>query len=179
MMQFIPVFTSCFQRCTRAAMVMAILFSTMSSQLLAASVEVEWREPDNYRDIHPGGNSREQFRATTFADLERNFGELAKSLPDSQTLKIVVRDLDLAGYVNVDSKTQRRRFISSTYFPRMKFTYKLYDDAGQVIKAGGAYLKKPDFIATTANIYKDKTLGYEKQMIDQWYAETFMPSESE
>ena len=146
-----------------------------SMQASAASVQVEWREPDSYRDIHPGGSSREQFRATTFTDLEHNFSELAKSLPDNQLLKIVVRDLDLAGHVNVKSKTQRRRFISSSYFPRMKFSYKLYDQSGQLLKAGGAYLKRPDFIASTAQEYKDKTLGYEKQMIDLWYAETFAP----
>ncbi|NMP31774.1 DUF3016 domain-containing protein [Thalassotalea sp. M1531] len=160
----------------------ALLFTTFvnyGSLAQAATVEIEWLEPDSYRDLHPGGNAREKFRENVFAELEQTFNDLVTELPNDQVMKIVVRDIDLAGYVNTESKTRRKRFISAKYFPRIKFTYKLFDAAGSVIKAGGVNLKKPDFIQTAKDSYKDTVFGYEKQMIDEWFAFTFAPREQE
>ncbi|MFD2167654.1 DUF3016 domain-containing protein [Thalassotalea euphylliae] len=158
--------------------VAVVLMASVSAS--AATVELEWVEPDSFRDIHPGGNSREKFREDTFAELEANFAKLAtERLPTAQILQITVRDLDLAGYVNVDSKTRRKRFVSSKYFPRIKFNYKLLAENGAVIKAGGVILKKPDFMETTSDENKALTLGYEKQMIDEWFKYTFGPREED
>ena len=117
-----------------------------------------------------------EFREETFTELEENFAQLAGSLPADQILPIKVRDLDLAGYVNVN-RCKRKRFISAKYFPRIKFTYKLVNTEGGVVKAGGVNLKKPDFVETTLADYTEMSLGYEKFMIDEWFKFTFTPRE--
>ena len=177
MMQLIGNFTRKYCLANRLSIVALSAAMLTPASALAASVEIEWAEPDNYRDLHPGGNSREKFRETTFAELEQSFIEVATYLPEEQVLKIVVRDLDLAGYVNVESKTRRKRFISAKYYPRMKLSYKLFDATGKVVKAGGALLKQPEFMTKTTKANKAKSLGYEKQMIDEWFTDTFIPKE--
>ena len=92
---------------------------------LAADVKVNWINPDKYRDIHAGEESRKRFKENTFSALEAHLLKLAEALPESQTLKIDVTDVDLAGSVHHGGSRQIR-LIKDIYFPRITLSFQHY-----------------------------------------------------
>lgn len=158
----------------KSSMILMFVVSTLSASFVssAASVEVTWTNPEKYRDIRPGNESRKTFQEKVFSDLNEHFSKLANNLAENYVLKIDVTDVDLAGDVNFGS-SNRPRVISDLYFPRLKFTYKLVDETDKVIKAGGMNLKDMNFMMHSNMRYRNENFGYEKQMIDKWFGRTF------
>jgi hypothetical protein len=138
----------------------------------AASSEVVWKDYKSYRDIHEGNEGRKQFRERTFKAFEKHFAKLAESLPEDQILKIEVTDVDLAGDTHLGG-INRVRIIKDLYIPRMDFSYQLVDKQNQVILTDEVKLKDINFMNNNSLKYRNKALGYEKKMLDDWFADTF------
>jgi len=155
-----------------------ILMTLLTTSLLlsptsfAASSEVTWTDYKSYRDIHEGNGGRKQFRERIFKDFEKHFAKLAATLPEGQTLQIDVTDVDLAGDTHVGG-IERMRIIKHMYSPRMNFSYKLVDADGKVIQTDDVVVKDMNFMSGTSLKYRNKSLGYEKKMLDDWFEETF------
>lgn len=150
-----------------------IMTSTLFiSPVMAASSEVVWKDYKSYRDIDSGSEGRKNFRERTFKSLEEHFASLAAQLPENQVLKIEVTDVDLAGDTNVGG-IDRHRIVKDIYFPRMNFSYQLVDTNNGEVKADTVVLKDMNFMRTNSLKYRNKTLGYEKKMLDDWFKETF------
>lgn len=143
------------------------------STSFAADVEVEWTNPDKYRDIDAGDSHRKHFKERTFKSFEKHFNKLAQSLPAEQKLVINVTDVDLAGDVNFGG-IHRIRIIKSIYFPRMEFSYKLLDAEKNIIKEDELSLKDMSFMIGTRLKYSNESLSYEKDMLDDWFRKTFL-----
>ena len=139
---------------------------------MAAEVEVTWTDPDKYTDIHAGEDNRASFRSRTFANFDKHFAKLAKKLPDGLTLKVDVSNVDLAGST-FHAGISRIRVIKDTYPPRMKFSYQLLNADKKVELSGEADLKNMSFMTGTQLRYRNQALGYEKELLDKWFAETF------
>jgi hypothetical protein len=147
------------------------IFGTFSVQ--AADVKVTWTEPGKYRDIYPGNQGRKRFQESTFKELEKHLLKLAKALPESQTLKIDVTDVDLAGDVHA-SRMRDIRVIKEIYFPRIKFSYKLINEEQAIIQSGDVNIKDMNFMMGISSRYRNKSLGYEIKLLDDWFKDQFV-----
>lgn len=151
---------------------LAVLLS--ASNVSAATVEVSWTEPEKYRDIRSGEQSRKHFEARVFKSLTEHFEKMAEKLPENQTLKVDITDVDLAGDVNAGGIRQIR-IVKDLYFPRIKFSYQLLDSNNETLIKDEANVKDMGFMQSSSLRYKSKSFGYEKKMLDEWFAETFKP----
>lgn len=160
--------------CTRLLKGILLLTLPLTSLFTqAATVEVVWTEPDNYRDIYPGEESRKRFRERTFASFDKHFNKLAEKLPADQILKINMLDVDLAGDTHIGG-IKRIRIIKDLYFPRLKFSYQLFDAKNKELNSGEINLKDMSFMSGVRLRYRNESLGYEKNMLDEWFDETFL-----
>lgn len=155
---------------------LAASFALITSlQANAGTSEVTWQNPEKFRDVKAGENqSKAKYRERVFYNLEKHFAKMSEKLPEGQTLKVNVTDLDLAGDVNAGG-IERIRVIKDLYFPRIKFDYQLTDGTGSELKSGGINLKDMNFMMGSNLKYRSKAFGYEKKMLDEWFAETFAP----
>ena len=155
-----------------------LMVTLLTSMLLiapgafAASSEVTWTDYKSYRDIDAGNENRKSFRERTFREFEKHFAKLAATLPEGQVLKIDVTDVDLAGDTNA-AGIHRTRIVKQIYMPRMNFSYQLFDAEGKVIQADEAVVKDMNFMSGNSLKYRNKSLGYEKKMLDDWFDKTF------
>jgi len=167
----------------------------MAGHVNAAAVEIEWVKPDSYKDIENGVMGKGAFKFKVFKAINKTLTELAEQLPEQQVLHIKIHDIDLAGEV-VEKINGRQRIIKQSQFPQLKFTYKLFealpvaeesedsgnkekneDEYGALLKAGGVNLKSLNFWDIRETIEKG-FLRYEKNMLENWFAFTFLPRES-
>ncbi|MDG1732283.1 MAG: DUF3016 domain-containing protein [Thalassotalea sp.] len=150
-----------------------ILASMFIAQVQAATVEIEWFEPEHYRDIKVANGGKKAFQERVFKDLESYFIEFAASLPEKQVLKLKVTDIDLAGDIKymVGPNNQTMRVISDLYFPRMKFSYQLTEGV-KVLQSGEENIKDMGFNMSSAHHNRD-SFYYEKEMIKDWFEDTF------
>jgi hypothetical protein len=150
------------------------MFTLVSLPLVsnAATSEVTWIGYEKYRDIQSGGEGRKHFRERTFKNLEKHFAQLAEKLPEGQVLKIKVTDVDLAGDTYIGGINQLR-IIKDIYFPRINFSYELANADSDIVTSGEIVLKDMSFMMGSNLKYRNKSLGYEKAMLDDWFTETF------
>ncbi len=144
----------------------------LTPRAFAASSEVTWTDYKSYRDINEGNDGRKQFRERTFKDFEKHFAKLAATLPEGQVLKIDVTDVDLAGDTHL-AGINRTRIVKHMYSPRMNFSYQLLDANGKVLKSDEVVVKDMNFMSGSNLKYRNKSLGYEKKMLDDWFEKTF------
>ena len=149
-----------------------LMTSTALSTAFAADSEVKWTKPEKYRDIRPGDENKKRFQERTFKEFERYFAELAAKLPQKQKLKIEVTDVDLAGDVRFGSHRQIR-IIKEIYAPRMTFSYQLLSADDTVLSSGEVKLKDLSFMRGSQLKHRNESFNYEKNMLDDWFAETF------
>ena len=147
------------------------IFGTSTAQ--AADVKVTWTEPSKYRDIYSGNQGKKRFRESTFKELEKHFVKLAKALSESQLLEIEVTDIDLAGDVHA-SGMRDIRVVKDLYFPRMAFSFKLTNAEHVTIHSDTVDLKDMNFMMGTRSRYRNKALGYEKKLLDDWFKDEFV-----
>lgn len=145
---------------------------SIQSQAFSATSEVTWTDYEKYRDIDSGDQSRKHFRERTFKEFEEYFAELAARLPEGQVLKIDVTDVDLAGDTNAGG-IHRLRIVKDIFFPRINFSYQLVNADGSVAKEDTVVVKDMNFMMGSNLKYRNKSLGYEKSMLNGWFLETF------
>ena len=153
-------------------LISALVVLGQFSHAQAAEVEVKWSNSDKYSDIDAGEEHRKHFKERTFKSFEKHFADLAATLPEQQKLIVDITDVDLAGDVNF-SGIKRIRVVKSIYFPRIDFSYQLLNADNKVIKGKEVSLKDLGFLSHTGLRYRNKTLSYEKEMLDDWFRETF------
>lgn len=153
-------------------LIIALVILVLWTEVEAAEVEVKWSNPDKYSDIDAGEAHRKHFKERTFKSFEKHFAELAATLPEQQKLILDITDVDLAGDVNFGGM-KRIRVIKSIYFPRINFNYQLLNADNTVIKGEEVSLKDMGFISHTSLRYRNETLNYEKEMLDDWFKKTF------
>lgn len=162
----------------------ALVFTTMTPAH-AAELKITWEEPKSYTDVRPSNESRVRFRERTLEELESHLVELAATLPESQTLTMVVTNIDLAGQVWPsqfvgfgNNMGQDVRVIQRVDIPRMTFSYSLTDSDGEVIQSEEEFsLKDMGFMDTNIRNNRNENLFYEKAMLDDWFDDTFVEKE--
>lgn len=145
---------------------------TQATAAQAAQVEVKWSNPDKYSDVDGGEEHRQHFKDRTFKAFEKHFAKMAELLPEQQKLVLDVTNIDLAGDVNFGG-IKRIRIVKDIFFPRMEFSYQLLNADNSVVKSGEVSLKDMGFMMHSSLRYRNQTLGYEKEMFDDWFKKTF------
>lgn len=145
---------------------------TQTTAAQGAQVEVKWSNPDKYSDVDGGEEHRQHFKDRTFKAFEKHFAKMAELLPEQQKLVFDVTNIDLAGDVNFGG-VKRIRIVKDIFFPRMEFSYQLLNADNSVVKSGEVSLKDMGFMMNSSLRYRNQTLGYEKEMFDDWFKKTF------
>jgi hypothetical protein len=145
-----------------------IVASTLALQALAVQaagkIELTWVEPEKFAD---SGHTAAD-RAATLQALGEHVQRLAGELPNGQTLKIEVTDLNLAGEVRFTPSRDVRVLRNRADWPTMNIRYSLVAD-GRVLKSGQTRLSDMNYGFTL----RRDAYGYEKRMIDTWFRAEF------
>jgi len=152
-----------------------LMCGTLTVAAHAATVNIQWQHPDKYTDVQAGEGSQQAFQKRVFSQLDKHFAKLAKKLPADQQLNIKVTNLDLAGDVNFGN-AQRIRIVRDIFIPRMVLSYQLLDSSGKTLKKQQVKLQDLSFMNNISLKYQNDSLGYEKNMIDNWFKKTFLAS---
>jgi hypothetical protein len=160
--------------------IVAASFVLVSSpSFCQADIEINWQNPEKYRDVRPTTESRSRFRDQTFTQLEEYLQKLAKQLPDGQKLLLNVTNLDLAGqvwpasFVGLGHSSNDVRVVKNVDIPRMSFSYKLTDQTGEIIQQGDVDLKDMAFMDRANRFFDSESLRYEKNMLKVWFDDEF------
>lgn len=102
----------------------------------------------------------------------------AVRLRPGQTLNLSIRDVDLAGRMELvgvlegewqAEPTQVRNYVAEAP-PYIRLQYALIEN-DQVIGHGDVALREPHYLAGAATAQPDDPLQYEKRMVDRWLTE--------
>ncbi|MDO8418443.1 MAG: DUF3016 domain-containing protein [Rubrivivax sp.] len=147
----------------------AALAISMLPATAAGTVEVSWLQPERYSDAGRSIVDRER----TMTSLGEYLGQLGRQLPDGQTLKIEVLDVNLAGEVEPHGWDEVRILRGRADWPQMTVRYTL-QAGGQTLKAGEAHLSDLNYFAFQRGLRMGHgDLAYEKRMVDRWFSDHF------
>jgi hypothetical protein len=139
-------------------------------------VNVIFDHPEKFTDVKDSYIETEKGRDSILALFKEYLEQRApRYLADGQTLTVTFTDIDLAG----DFEPQRGpsfddvRVIKDIYPPRLKFTYKLVDADGAVVKEGQENLVDMGFQMMSNPVDAQDSLHYEKAMLDNWLHKQF------
>ena len=134
----------------------------------AGQIELNWVEPQTFADI----GRRPSDREATLRELAAHLHKLARRLPDGQTLKLTVTDLNLAGELEPHRMQELRILRGRADWPTMTLRYTLAGPGGP-LRSGEARLSDMNYAFRRLR-HPAEDLGYEKRMIDTWFQEQIL-----
>ncbi len=144
---------------------------TLSLAALCASaagrVDVSFDEPRKFSDAGRSAIDTERTTQTLAEHLQR----LGKRLPDNQTLRVEVLDVDLAGRVIPRPRADVRVLNGGADWPHIKLRYTLTAD-GRTLKSGEETLSDLNYLGTPQRS-ADGNMPYETRMLTQWFEQRF------
>lgn len=132
----------------------------------AATVEVEFVQPEKFADIGTGKDAKEAMDA--MARHLKSLGE--KGLPAQQLLQIRITDVDLAGAMpQVNPRTDDIRVMGrGADWPRISLSYRL-SDGGKVLAEGEDKLSDMSYLDRKSTVRPDDPVPYENRMLTTWF----------
>lgn len=147
-----------------------LLLSAFSSFAYAGEANLKWGNLDNFTDVSPGYELKDAFRQRLMKEFGLVFSNFAKKLPDGYQLDVMVNDVDLAGDVRPSmSSANHIRFMTTIYWPGMKFHYELRNDKNEVVSTGDEELRDMDYLARSRIPSGATSFEYEEKMISDWF----------
>lgn len=143
-------------------------------------ISVEWVEPKSFRDVKDSNFSSERFRKNVFNQLEKHLNKLASDLPEGQSIKFIVTDLDLAGriepasFLGYSRSLDDVRVMRNIDIPRIQFEYELVDEKGDVIRSEEVNLKNMNYLHDIGMANRNRPYKYEKRMLSRWFAKNIL-----
>ena len=156
-----------------------MLASCMAWSVQAASVEIEWQDPQEYRDIRTDQVNQKRFEKRVMETLEAHFAAAAaRYLPQNQQLHVRMTDVDLAGEVEYfhTPSGQGLRVVRRLYFPSLSFQYQLRGADGEAIRSGEEDIHDMSFLNFQQGLRHREPFVYEKRLINQWFREGLAPT---
>ena len=136
----------------------------------AGSAEVSYVQPEKFTDAGFGSFERER----TLQALTLHIEALGKRLPDGQTLRVEVLDVDLAGSVWPRGPYEVRILRGSADWPHITLRYTVLEGT-RTVKAGEARLADMNYLFSPQRMQQYGDLPYEKRMLDDWFKEEIAP----
>jgi hypothetical protein len=136
----------------------------------ASRVTVTFENPEKFTDVKDSQAGTDKGRDFYLKELRQLVEEeAARLLPAGQKLTIVFTDIDLAGdYLPSMPADQNIRVMKDIYFPRMKFTYKITDAVGAVVKEGTENISDTNYLQNIAIVGRGEELFYDKALLRDW-----------
>ncbi len=158
--------------CLRMPLLATLLVATAAATLparAAATVEVNFVEPENFADI--GFNTVDRERVLRdLGDFMKQMGE--QRLADGQTLRINVTDINLAGELKFTPRGDLRVMKGRADWPEISLRYTL--TAGtQTLKSGEVKVYDMAYLQSLRTSESESAQGHEKRMLRRWFDETF------
>jgi hypothetical protein len=137
----------------------------------AGKADVSYVKPEEFRDAGRGSVERER----TMASLTRFVQQLARQLPDGQTLRVEVTDIDLAGEIHPSMRLNDLRVLrGGADWPRVDLRYTLLDGS-RTLKSGEAQLSDPAYMfSSVGKSAMDSEMPHEKRMLRKWFDQTIV-----
>jgi hypothetical protein len=134
----------------------------------AGTAEVRFVEPQKFSDA--GFGALEIGRNTE--ELADHLKRLAGRLPEGQTLKVEVLDVDLAGKREYRAAREIRILRGGADWPRIDLRYELVAD-GRTLKSGSEHLASMNYLMDTGAFSMQGHLSHEERMLSRWFDHTF------
>lgn len=113
--------------------------------------------------------------ARTQRVLSAHLAQLARRLPDGQVLRVEVRDIDLAGTLEMLAFDQLRVLGGAPDRPRLDLHYEL-SDGTQLLASGEAVLTDLGYLERgRVGQRRGEPLEHERRLLDRWFAEHIVP----
>lgn len=146
----------------------AALLALAATTPAAASgrAEVRWAEPSHFTDAGFGAREIERTQRVLGAHIER----LAARLPDGQVLAVEVRDVDLAGELEMFTADQLRVLGRAPDRPRLDLRFELRA-GGEVLRRGEAVLTDLAYLDHGVGLRRGEPLEHERRLLDRWFDE--------
>lgn len=135
--------------------------------------EVVFEKPENFTDVKDGEMGSDRGRDGILDQIREFIVERAeKALPAGQKLTVTFSDIDLVGEYEPWRGPQFSdvRIVKSIYPPRFKFSYKITDAAGKIVKEGKEDLRDLAF-DMRLTIDRQDPLRFEKDILKDWISE--------
>ncbi|MBE7539597.1 MAG: DUF3016 domain-containing protein [Opitutaceae bacterium] len=133
-------------------------------------VEVNFTDPENFTDVKDSSFGTEKGRDAILSEIREYITRRAdKLLPAGQKLTITFSDIDLAGEYEPwrGPRADDIRIVKDIYPPRFKFSYKVTNAAGAVVKQGEENITDLAFMMRLT-IDRQDPLRYEKDILNDW-----------
>ena len=135
-----------------------------------ADAQVHFVRPEAFSDA--GGTVRD--RDETLKLIERHIKQQAEKYAPGETLVIEVTDLDLAGEIEpYTSRMDRVRVLRSITWPKIDLRYVVSVD-GKQSKQGEVRLSDTAYQDRMPRYSSGDPIRYEKQLLDDWFKQTFL-----
>ena len=156
-------------RKTLALMSFGLLAATALPLHAAGTVEITYVEPEKFSDIGFGTVDRD----ITLRQMTAVLQEFATKLPDGQTLKLEVTNINLAGEMRPGHGREVRVLRGMADWPEVNLRYALVA-GGSTLKSGEAKIYDLAYQQGASSINSVGTnLPYERRMLREWFAKTF------
>jgi len=155
----------------RVALLAVAVFSTASAGAAAGSAQVSFVEPEKFTDVGFSTVDRER----TLQLLTQHFDTLGKRLPEGQTLRVEVLDVDLAGEVWPRGPQEVRVLRGRADWPQLTLRYAVLDGK-LTLKAGEARLIDMAYFFDQQRLPPHSDLPFEKRMLDRWFRQEIAPT---
>jgi hypothetical protein len=153
--------------------VLILAFALCAGPATAATVKVNFVDPQHYADIGSyGGIDRKR----NLDEIEKIFQKLGdRYLSADQVFSIDVLDVDLAGRLEPwHNNAYDIRYMRDITWPRMKLRYTL-EGAGHPPASSEETLSDPSYLDFPHARFSDEPLPYDKAMIERWFRKEFAP----
>jgi len=160
---------------TRAAF--CLLLATSMAQAATANVEVNFIHPEKFRDASLRGNGYQRGADEQVMKQLRSYLESLGSryLGPGQTLRIDIRDIDLAGrYEPWQTNASSVRFMRDITWPSIDLHYSLQQQ-GQVLKQADARVDDKFYLQRPGRLGNNDSLWSEKAMLNDWFRDLVKP----
>ena len=156
--------------------VLSLLASNSMAQTSPApSVEVNYDNPEHFRDASLDSNGYERGADEQVMKALRTYLQTLgqRYLPAGQTLRIDIRDIDLAGrFEPWHAQSYSIRFMRDITWPSMELHYVL-SQQGQTLSQADAHLSDKFYLQRPGRSTSSDRLFAEKAMLQEWFRKQF------
>ena len=137
----------------------------------AGKVVVNYLQPEQFADIGRSTWDRERALKT----LSAQFETLAARLPDGQTLRIDVTDVDLAGEIRPWGWHELRVMRGTIDWPTLTLRYTLLEGE-RTLKTGEERLSDMNYLRSSLHPRDsaDGDMAYERRLVRRWFEANFV-----
>ncbi|MCU0969496.1 MAG: DUF3016 domain-containing protein [Rubrivivax sp.] len=134
----------------------------------AGTLDLSFVEPAAFADAGETAPDRERTQGVLGAHLQ----SLAARLPASQTLRLEVLDVDLAGRIERLAPRDVRVLDGGADWPRMHLRWTLVE-AGRTVRQGDDRIDDMNYAQGLQRIGATDAYYFEKRLLDRWFQERF------